>query len=148
MKVEPVHSVAGLVDVVWRGDLGAVCLKWHSEYDSGTAVREAVLAALAYVSAHGVQNWLADLSTSRKGLSSADLDWVNGQEFRSAIAGSSLTRFALIPPLPETGQDTGWLETWEIDTLAALGAGKQAKIASDMNEIRQFFGESTDGGKA
>lgn len=132
-------SVPGLVDVTWREDIGAVQLKWHCEYDEGTEVRDAVHAALDYVRAHGVTNWLADISTSREGLSEADLQWVTSEDFRAEIRNSPLRRFVLIPPLPETGQDTSWLVEWERDTLAALGSDVRVKLESDMETIRDFF---------
>ncbi len=135
-----IYSVPGLVDVTWRDDLDAVQLKWHSEYDEGTAVRDAVHAALDHVRAQGVTNWLADLSTSRQGLSDADLAWVTGEEFRSEFRNSPLRRFVLMPPLPETGQDTGWLGDWERNTLAAFGEHIRARLTGDADEIRAFFG--------
>jgi hypothetical protein len=139
---EAIFSVPGLVDVTFRDELNAVCLKWHSEYDEGAAVRDAVHAGLGYARAHGVTNWLADLSTSRKGLSDADLAWVTGEEFRSEFRASPLRRFVLVPPLPETGQDTSWLAGWEKNTLAAFGADIRARLASDMDEIRHFFSDT------
>lgn len=136
---QTIHSVPDLVDVTWRSDLGAVELKWHSEYDEGTAVRDAVLAALDYARSHRVGNWLADLSTSRRGLSVADLAWVTSEDFRAEFRNSTIRRFVLIPPLPETGQDTGWLADWERNTLAAFGASTMARLTSDVDEIRAFF---------
>ena len=139
MTQTPIHSVPDLVDVVWRPDLRAVTLVWHSEYDEGTAVRDAVLAALAFANDKGVANWIADISRSRAALSAADLAWVSGDEFLSAMRASSIRRFVLIPPLPETGQDTGWLADWKRNTLAAFGAGRAAKILSDEKEIQAFL---------
>ncbi len=136
-----IHTVPGLVDVTWRDDLKAVQLKWHSEYDEGRAVRDAVHAALAHVRAHDVTNWLADLSTSRRGLSEADLAWVTGEDFKSQIRNSPLRRFVLMPPLPETGQDVTWLADWEKNTLAAFGAQVRARLTGDAEEIRAFFGQ-------
>lgn len=40
------HHAADLVEVSYRPDLAAVYLKWFSEYDEGTRVQDAVLAAL------------------------------------------------------------------------------------------------------
>lgn len=134
-----IHRVPDFVDVTYSPQLRAVVLKWHNEYDEGTAVRDAVHAAVDYVNRHGIANWLADLSTSRRGLSDADLAWVNGEEFRTAIVNSTLRKFVLMPPLPETGQDTSWLSRWEANTLAKFGARVAAKLSSDMDEIRAFF---------
>ena len=127
------------VPVSWDSELNAVRLKWHSEWDEGSGVRDAVLAAIDYVEKHDVKNWLADSSTSMRGLTSADLDWVNGEEFRDLIRGSGLRRFVLMPPLPETGQDTGWLSDWEANTLRAFGNGVKAKLSDSISEIRGFF---------
>lgn len=135
-----IHRIPNFVDVTYSPELGAMVLKWHDEYDEGTAVRDAVLAAVAYVNQHRVVNWLADISTSRRGLSDRDLAWVNGEEFRAAIVNSTLRKFVLMPPLPETGQDTSWLTSWEANTLANFGDRVQAKLSGDMDEIRAFFG--------
>ena len=134
-----IHLVPDLVEVSHRSDLKAVYLKWFSEYDEGSAVRDAVHAALDYVRREGVKNWLADISTSRKGLTAADQAWVSGNEFRDAIVNSPLRRFVMIPPLPETGQDTAWLADWEANTLAKFGDNVEAKLSSDLDEIRAFF---------
>lgn len=143
-----VHRQVGLVDVTYRPDLNAVNLVWHAEYDEGTGVRDAVLAAAAYAKAHEVKGWLADISHSRSALSPSDLDWVNGDEFRNAIKSSGLTRFVLVPPLPETGQDTSWLDDWEKNTLAAFGAGVEAKIIRDPQEVHEFLTTPTRGENA
>ena len=143
-----IHSVPGLVDVVWRPDLQAVNLIWHSEYDEGTAVRDAVLAALDYANENGVQNWIADISHSSAALSDADLAWVSGEEFLTAMRNSSIRRFVLVPPLPETGQDTSWLSDWEANTLAAFGEGRSARILSDITEIRAFLAGAKQGEQA
>ena len=45
----------------------------------------------------------------------------------------------LIPPSPETGQDVGWLAEWEANTLAKFGEDVEAKLSSDLDEIRSFF---------
>lgn len=129
------------MDVSYSPELRAVVLKCHDEYDEGTAVRDAVLAAIAYVNRHHVTNWLADLSTSRGGLSDRDLAWVNGEEFRKVIVQSALRKFVLMPPLPETGQDTSWLASWEANTLAKFDDGVKAKLTGDLNQIRVFFGD-------
>ena len=107
-----IHRGPDFVHVTYSPDLRAVVLKWHDEYDEGPLVRDAVLAAVDYVNQHRVAQWLADISTSRRGLSNKDLAWVNGEEFRGAIMDSTLRKFVLMPPLPETGQDTSWLKSW------------------------------------
>jgi hypothetical protein len=138
---EIIHSVEDFVEVSYRPDLGTVYLKWFNEFDEGTRVRDAVLAALDYVNAHDVRHWLADISTSPRGLSDADLKWVSSEEFSQAISNSSLRKFVLIPPLPETGQDIGWLSEWEKNTLAKFGDQITAKLSGNMDEIRAFFNE-------
>ncbi len=136
-----IHNVPDFVEVSYRPDLEAVYLKWFSEYDEGSRVRDAVNAAVNYVNRYGVQNWLADISTSSRGLSDQDMEWVASTEFSDAISHSTLRRFVMIPPLPETGQDTGWLSDWEQNTLAKFGDGVSAKLSGDMDEIRAFFRE-------
>jgi hypothetical protein len=115
-------------------------LKWFSEYDEGNRVKEAVFAALDYVRAHNVRNWLADISTSRQGLTAADQEWVGSEAFRDAIRDSPLRKFVLMPPLPETGQDVTWLADWERNTLAQFGDRVEAMLSGDPAEIRNFFG--------
>ncbi len=139
MTKEIIYTAPELVEVSYQHDLKAVVLKWFSEYDEGTGVKDAVYAALDYVRQHGVKHWLADLSTSRRGLTPKDQEWVGSDEFRDAIVDSPLRKFVLIPPLPETGQDVGWLAEWEANTLAKLGEGVDAKLSSDLDEIRSFF---------
>lgn len=134
-----IHRGPDFVHVTYSPDLRAVVLKWHDEYDEGPLVRDAVLAAVDYVNQHRVAQWFADISTSRRGLSNKDLAWVNGEEFRGAIMDSTLRKFVLMPPLPETGQDTSWLKSWEANTLANSGRDVQAKLTGDMGEIRAFF---------
>lgn len=136
-----VYSVPNFVEVSYRPDLRAVMIKWHSEYDEGTAVKDAIYAALDYVREHGVPHWLADISTSRQGLTTEDQVWVNSDEFRGCITNSPLRKFVLIPPLPETGQDVSWLADWETNTLAKFGDHISAKLSSDMEEISAFFDE-------
>ena len=61
-------------------------------------------------------------------------------EFRDAIVNSPLRRVVLmIPPLPETGQGVSWLDEWEANTLAKFGDRVEAKLSSDLDEIRSFF---------
>ncbi len=134
-----IYSRFNFVEISYRDNLEAVYLKWHSEYDEGTGVKDAVFAALEYVKDNKVQNWLADLSTSRQGLTPEDQEWVGSEDFRNAIVDSPLRKFVLIPPLPETGQDISWLADWEMNTLAKFGDRVQAKLSSDLDEIRSFF---------
>ena len=133
------YSVPDFVEVSYHPNLKAVVLKWLSEYDEGTAVKDAVYAALDYACKHEVPHWLADIATSRQGLTVEDQIWVSSDEFRDAIVNSPLRKFVLIPPLPETGQDVSWLEEWEVNTLAKFGSNVEAKLSSNMDEIRAFF---------
>lgn len=133
------YSVPDFVEVSYHPNLKAVVLKWLSEYDEGTAVKDAVYAALDYACKHEVPHWLADISTSRQGLTVEDQIWVSSDEFRDAIVNSPLRKFVLIPPLPETGQDVSWLEEWEVNTIAKFGSNVEAKLSSNMDEIRAFF---------
>ena len=139
MGREIVYSVEDFVEVSYRADLGAIVLKWFSEYDEGTGVKDAVLAALDFVRAREVRHWIADVSTSRRALSEADYAWVSGEEFRAAISGSPLEKFVLVPPLPETGQDTSWVREWEANTLAKFGGRVSAKVCDSLDEARLFF---------
>ena len=139
MSKEIIYSAPELVEVSFRHDLKPVVLKWFSEYDEGTGVKDAVFAALDYVRQHDVKHWLADLSTSRRGLTPTDQEWVGSDEFRNAIVKSPLRKFVLIPPSPETGQDVGWLAEWEANTLAKFGEDVEAKLSSDLDGIRSFF---------
>jgi sulfur transfer complex TusBCD TusB component (DsrH family) len=136
-----IYSVPEFVEVSYRADLQSVYLKWFSEYDEGNLVQDAVHAALDYVHQHNVRHWLADISTSPRGLSHKDQAWVCSEEFTSAISNSPLRKFALIPPLPETGQDVSWLSDWETNTLAKFGDHMTAKLSGDMDDIRLFFME-------
>ena len=70
------------------------------------------------------------------------MEWVASTEFSDAISSSTLRRFVMIPPLPETGQDTEWLSDWERNTLSKFGDGVKAKLSSDMDEVRAFFDEA------
>jgi hypothetical protein len=139
MSNKIIYQVPDFVEITYRDDLNAVYLKWHNEFHEGSGVKDAVLAAVDYVRTNHVRNWLADLSTSCQGLTPADQEWVESDEFRDTIVDSSLRRFVLIPPLPETGQDTSWLGDWEKNTLANFGEHVQAKLSSDLDEIRAFF---------
>lgn len=134
-----IHTAEGLVEVTWRPDLKAVYLKWFSEYDEGTRVKNAVMAALDWAGANGAEHWVADVSTSPHALSDTDYQWVSGPEFRAAILASPLRRFVLIPPLPESGQDDSWVADWEANTLARFGDRVRAQVCRDMDEVRRFL---------
>ncbi len=134
-----VHSQDDLVDVLWREDIDAIHVIWHSEYDEADGVQKAVRAAVDFVNRNGVRNWLCDISESDEALSKKDYGWVNSDEFRHLIRQSTLERFVLIPPGPDTKQDTSWIVDWERNTLQNFGESVAAKVASDMDEIRAFF---------
>ncbi|GGE56185.1 hypothetical protein [Actibacterium pelagium] len=139
MDRELIHQAPNLVDVTYRPELAAVYLKWFNEYDEGTRVREAVLAALNWVRTNNVKHWVADVSTSQRGLSDTDYQWVSGDEFRSEIINSTLRKFVLLPPLPETGQDVAWVTDWEANTLAKFGERIRAKVCHSMDEVEAFL---------
>ena len=141
MTKEIIHAVPEFVEVSYRPGIKAVYLKWFSEYDETTRVREAVMAAMDYVQANSVRNWVADVSTSPQGLSEADYEWVSSDAFRSMIRNSPLQKFVLIPPLPETGQDMAWVKEWEANTLARFGGKVSARLCHDIDEIEAFFNE-------
>ena len=139
MDREIIHSAPDLVEVTYRPELKAVYLKWFSEYDEATRVRDAVHAALDYVRANNVQHWVVDVSTSPHGLSDEDYEWVSSDEFRSAIQNSPLLKFVLLPPLPESGQDDGWVADWEANTLAKFGDSVRAQVCDSAEELRAFL---------
>ncbi|WP_167853514.1 hypothetical protein [Roseovarius aestuariivivens] len=143
MTATRIHTAPGLVDVNHRPDLRAVYLKWHSEYDAGTRVRDAVHAALAFVRAHDVPHWVVDVSTSPDALSEADYAWVSSAAFRDAILASPLRRFVLRPPGPETGQDTAWVAEWEASTLSKFGDRITARVCPTEAAMRDFLVGST-----
>ena len=145
MSEHRVHSQTGLVDVVWRKDIGAVHLKWHSEYDENDGVQKAVRAALEFVNERHVRNWLVHVSESNEALSEKDYEWVSSDEFRDLVRQSSLERFVLIPPGPNSKQDTSWIPDWERNTLRHFGENIAAKVSSDVDEIRTFFKSGTMG---
>lgn len=134
-----IHTVSGLVEVSWRPEFEAVHLNWFKEFDEGTAVKESVLTALNWVRENGVKHWIADVSRSSEGLSDADFNWVNGPEFRTAVLQSGLKKFVLVPPLPETGQDTSWVSEWETNTLSKFGSQVSAKVCTTEDEVRSFL---------
>lgn len=125
--------------VTWREDLAAICLKWQTEYDAEDRVQQAVRYALDHVAAHGIRHWWVDLSTSARGLKAADQHWVEG-DFGRAVAESTLQRLAMTPPLPETGQETGWIREWEAATNARYRGRIEARLVTDEAEVRAFFG--------
>lgn len=139
MDRQIIHTAPDLVEVTYRPELKAVYLKWFSEYDEGSRVREAVHAALAYVQANNVQHWVVDVSTSPDALSDEDYEWVSSDEFRSKIQNSPLRKFVLLPPLPESGQDDGWVADWEASTLAKFGDSIGAKVCDSVEEAGAFL---------
>ncbi len=139
MDRQIIHTAEDLVEVSYRPDLAAVYLKWFSEYDEGTRVKDAVLAALAWVCSNNVERWVADVSTSPHSLSDADYRWVSGEEFRSAILKSPLRKFVLLPPLPDSGQDDSWVADWERNTLARFGDRVSARVCRTHEEARAFL---------
>ena len=128
----------GLVSISWHEEFDAIYLKWHTEFDEGDRVVEAVEYALTYVNDNNVSNWWVDLSTSKEGLKAEDQSWVE-TEFGKAIAASSLKKLALTPPLPETGQDTSWLDDWETKTNAMYKGQISARLVSSDNDVREHF---------
>lgn len=130
----------GLVTICWNDKLDAIYLKWHTEYDEGERVIEAVKFALTYVAEHDVKHWWVDLSTSAKGLKDSDQNWVQS-EFGKLIAESPLTKLAMTPPLPETGQDIGWLDDWESTTNAKYKGKIKARLVKSEEEVRAHFGK-------
>lgn len=138
-EVITIHDHPGLVTVSWQPDLAAVYLKWHSEYDEGSAVRDAVLVALAWARTHEAKHWVADVATSSRALSEADYAWVSGAEFRAAVLASPLRKFVLIPPGPESDQDASWVADWEAGTLAKFGDQVRAKVCVDLEAARSFL---------
>lgn len=139
MDRKVIHSANDLVEVTYRPELKAVYLKWFSEYDETTRVRDAVHAALEYVRANDIQHWIVDVTTSPHALSDEDYAWVNSDAFRSAITNSPLRRFVLLPPLPESGQDDSWVADWEVNTLAKFGNGVRAKVCKTVEEAKAFL---------
>ncbi len=139
MERKLIHQSLDLVEVTYRPELAAVYLMWFNEYDEGTRVKDAVLAALEWVLANNVEHWVADVSTSPRGLSEADYQWVSGDEFRSAIMNSPLRKFVLLPPSPGSGQDDGWVADWEVNTLANFGDRVSAKVCRSLEDARVFL---------
>ncbi len=134
-----VYSQTGLVDVHWHQDIGAVHVKWHTEYDESDGVQKAVRVAVDFVNKNKIRNWLVDISDSDEALSDKDYAWVSSDEFRDLIRQSSLRRFVMIPPGLNSKQDTSWIADWERNTLKNFGNKVAAKVSSDMTEINAFF---------
>ena len=139
MEKELIYQAPDLVDVTYLPELAAVYLKWFSEYDEGTRVKDAVLATLNWVRANNIGHWIVDVSTSLHGLSDADYQWVSGDEFRSEIMNSTLRKFVLLPPLPGSGQDDAWVTDWETNTLANFGDRVSAKVCQNIQEAKAFL---------
>lgn len=127
-----------LVTISWIEEMQAIYLKWHTEHDEGGRVIEAVKFALSYVNNHNIRHWWVDLSTSVRGLSETDQTWVQ-TEFGKAIAQSSLTKLAMTPPLPETGQNVDWLDDWESSTNAKYKGKIEARLVQNENDARKYF---------
>lgn len=79
------------------------------------------------------------MSTSSHALSDVDYEWVSSDEFRSEVQYSPLRKFVLLPPLPESGQDAGWVADWEANTLAKFGNNVSAKVCDSAEEARAFL---------
>ncbi len=142
MKIEKSRKLLkeylDLVSIWWDDSLQAIYLKWESEFDEGSRVVEAVTFALFYVDENRVENWLVDISTSMEGLKPEDQMWVE-TEFQEKVAGSTLKKLALMPPLPETGQDTAWLDDWEKNTRDKYAGQINARLLSEKSEIKIFL---------
>lgn len=123
----------------WLPNLAAIYLKWHTEYDEGDRVVEAVKYALSYVSENRIKHWWVDLSTSKEGLKESDQYWVQ-TEFGKLVAESPLEKLAMTSPLPETGQDIDWLDDWESNTNAKYKGKIQARLVRNEDEVRTHFG--------
>ena len=133
-----IRDFPDLVTISWNEELEAIYLKWHTEHDEGSRVTEAVEFALSYVNDHNIKHWWVDLSTSTRGLKESDQKWVQ-TEFGKAIAASSLTKLAMTPPLPETGQNIDWIDQWEADTNARYRGKIEARLVQDENDVRAHF---------
>ena len=134
----------GLVTISWNEELETIYLKWHTEYDEEGRVMEAVKFALSYVVDNQVKHWWVDLSTSKEGLKESDQKWVQ-TEFGKLIAESPLTKLAMTPPLPETGQDISWIDEWELSTNEKYKGKIQARLVKNEGEVRAYFGDHETG---
>ncbi len=45
----------------------------------------------------------------------------------------------MTPPLPETGQDTDWLDDWESNTNAKYSGKIEARLVKNESEVREHF---------
>ncbi len=138
MSTELIKDYPGLVTISWNEYLEAIYLKWYTEHDEGGRVIEAVKFALSYVNDHNIKHWWVDLSTSVHGLSETDQAWVQ-TEFGKAISESCLTKLAMTPPLPETGQDIDWLDDWESSTNAKYRGKIEACLVQNEDDVRAHF---------
>ena len=138
MSQDVIAEFEGLVTISWHKELRAIYLKWHTEHDESGRVIEAVKCALEYVARNDVRNWWVDISTSPAGLTKSDQSWVQ-TEFPRLIAESPLEKLAMTPPLPETGQDTAWLDDWETDTNAKYGGQITARLVHSYADVQEHF---------
>ncbi len=138
MSTKLIKDYPDLVTISWVEELETIYLKWHTEHDEGERVIEAVKFALSYVNDHHIKNWWVDLSTSAQGLKESDQTWVQ-TEFGKAIAKSSLTKLAMTPPLPETGQNIDWLDDWESSTNAKYKGKIEARLVQNESDVRAHF---------
>ena len=138
MSHDVIAEFEGLVTISWHKELLAIYLKWHTEHDESGRVIEAVKCALEYVDRNNVRNWWVDVSTSPTGLSKSDQSWVQ-TEFPRLIAESPLEKLAMTPPLPETGQDTAWLDDWETNTNAMYGGQIIARLVHSYADVQEHF---------
>jgi len=90
------------------------------------------------VTRHDVRNWVGDLSISKRGLSEADQQWVNG-EFQERILATPLEKLVLVPPGPETGQDIRWLDAWEETARTRFRGRIEPRLLSDLDKIADFL---------
>jgi hypothetical protein len=72
MSRKLLKKYAGLVTITWIEELETIYLRWHSEYDEGDRVVEAINYALDYVNESQVKHWWVDLSTSKEALKESD----------------------------------------------------------------------------
>ncbi|WP_172328673.1 hypothetical protein [Mangrovicoccus sp. HB161399] len=139
MERTVIHGAAGLVEVSCRTGLAPVRVELSSEHDEGTRTRDAVLAALDWVAAHDVRNWLADVSRRSRALTAADSTWVSGPEFRSAVPASPPQKFVLLPPLPGTGRGTALVAPREANAQSEFPSRVSARVCGSLAEAEAFF---------
>ena len=138
MSKSKIYETPELVVTWWDEELKALSIKWFTEYADGTEVIDAVQFAIDFVNKNKIENWLCDLSESRRALKPEDQFWVE-TEFKKLIAESTLKKVVLMPPLPETGQDIDWLDDWEAATKAEYKGRIDARLLSDEKAIKSFF---------